>query len=56
MGTPKSHLQCRFVHTSQNRCAAMAQLHNTATPAQRERALRRLAAYELSLRELNAQR
>ena len=37
-------------------CAAMAQLHNTASPAQRDRALRRLAAYELSLRELAAQR
>ena len=37
-------------------CAAMAQLHNTASPTQRDRALRRLAAYELSLRELAAQR
>ena len=41
---------------NQESCAAMAQLHNTATPAQRDRALRRLGGYELSLRELAAQR
>ena len=41
---------------NQESCAAMAQLHNSANPAQRERAMRRLAGYELSLRELAAQR
>ena len=36
-------------------CKAFAQLHNGTTPTQRERALRRLAAYERDARELAAQ-
>ena len=34
-------------------CTNFAAVHNAATPAQRERALRRLAAYERDLRELS---
>lgn len=37
-------------------CATFAQLHNTTSPAQRDRAQRRLAAYERDARELNSQR
>lgn len=37
-------------------CKAFAELHNTTTPAQRERAVRRLAAYERDARELASQR
>ena len=37
-------------------CATMAQLHNSASTEQRERALRRLAAYERDAREVAAQR
>ncbi len=37
-------------------CKALALLHNSTTPAQRERAVRRLAAYERDARELSAQR
>lgn len=33
-------------------CASAAQLHNTTTPAQRERAVKRLKAYEKDFREL----
>jgi hypothetical protein len=37
-------------------CKAFAQLHNSTTPTQRERAVRRLAAYERDVRELASQR
>ena len=37
-------------------CRTVALLHNSTTPAQRERAQRRLAAYERDARELAAQR
>lgn len=37
-------------------CRAFAQLHNSTTAEQRERAVRRLAAYERDIRELAAQR
>jgi hypothetical protein len=37
-------------------CKAFAQLHNSTTPTQRERAVRRLAAYERDARELASQR
>lgn len=37
-------------------CKTIAQLHNATTPEQRERATRRLAAYERDARELAAQR
>ena len=37
-------------------CRALAQLHNSTTPEQRERAARRLAAYERDVRELFGQR
>ena len=37
-------------------CRSIAQLHNATTPEQRERATRRLAAYERDARELAAQR
>jgi hypothetical protein len=37
-------------------CKAFAQLHNSTTPTQRERAVRRLAAYERDARELALQR
>lgn len=37
-------------------CTLFAQLHNSATPDQRARAVRRLAAYERDARELNGQR
>ena len=37
-------------------CRAFAQLHNSTTAEQRERAGRRLAAYERDARELAAQR
>ncbi len=37
-------------------CKTFAQLHNSTTPEQRERAMRRLAAYERDARELAAQR
>ncbi len=37
-------------------CANFTQLHNSTTPAQRERAVRRLAAYERDARELYSQR
>ena len=36
-------------------CATMAQLHNSATAEQRERAIRRLAAYERDAREVASQ-
>ncbi len=36
-------------------CEVVAQLHNAATPTQREHALRRLKGYEQDLRELSAQ-
>ncbi len=37
-------------------CTQFAQLHNSTTPEQRTRAVRRLAAYERDARELNGQR
>ena len=37
-------------------CASFAALHNSTTPEQRERAVRRLAAYERDARDLYAQR
>ena len=37
-------------------CTLFAQLHNSTTPEQRARAVRRLAAYERDARELNGQR
>ena len=40
----------------QDSCRSIAQLHNATTPEQRERAVRRLAAYERDARELAAQR
>jgi hypothetical protein len=40
----------------QDSCRSFAQLHNSTTPEQRERAARRLAAYERDFRELAAQR
>ncbi len=40
----------------QDSCKTIAQLHNAATPEQRDRAVRRLAAYERDARELAAQR
>jgi hypothetical protein len=41
---------------TQEACATFAAVHNAATPAQRERAVRRLAAYERDARELAMQR
>jgi hypothetical protein len=40
----------------QENCATFAVVHNAATPGQRERAVRRLAAYERDARELAVQR
>ena len=40
----------------QETCATFAAVHNAATPGQRERAVRRLAAYERDARELAVQR
>ena len=37
-------------------CQTFAEVHNTTTPEQRERAVRRLVAYERDARELQAQR
>jgi hypothetical protein len=37
-------------------CQTFAEVHNTTTPEQRERAMRRLAAYERDAQELQAQR
>lgn len=37
-------------------CAVFSKVHNTTTPDQRARAVRRLAAYERDARELNSQR
>ncbi len=37
-------------------CASFATLHNSTTKEQRERAVRRVAAYERDVRELNSQR
>jgi hypothetical protein len=37
---------------TQQACDNLAQLHNTTTPEQRQRASRRLRAYERDLRDL----
>ena len=41
---------------TQESCATFASLHNSTSKEQRDRAARRLAAYERDVRELNAQR
>jgi len=56
LDSPNTSYRTRITAFTQANCATFAQLHNSATPAQRQQLAARLQAYELDLRALSALR
>lgn len=56
MNSPSTAYRTRINTFNQANCATFAQLHNSASPAQRQQMVSRLQAYELDLRTLSAPR
>lgn len=56
LDSPNTSYRTQIAAFTQANCASFAQLHNSASPAQRQQLVARLQAYELDLRTLSAPR